>query len=354
MDFSAYVKDKAPVLLLHAAALFVLSIFLWLVGNSSATIILIDGVWLSVLAAALVGKFCARRAYFSELTKVLEELPQRYLIAEVMKPGPELEDRLYWEVLRRSNKAVIDRIHEMENAQKEYKEYVESWVHEVKTPLTAIHLLCENHREAYTGRILLELDDMERDVEKILYYARMEQVYQDYLIHPVNLKKVVLSAISREKRHFMQCGMQIDLQMEDCRVSTDEKWVEFILRQIFSNSMKYARADGAKLKIWVENGERQKSLFLEDNGCGIVREDLGRVFDKGFTGRNGRRENGRATGMGLYLCRRLCEKLDMGIACESEEGVYTRVILTFPDSDFHRGTGTTDREMGAAEEILQK
>ena len=119
-------------------------------------------------------------------------------------------------------------------------------------------------------------------------------------------------------------------------VSSDEKWVEFILRQLFSNSMKYRRDQGAKITIYGEQSKGQKSLIVEDNGWGISREDIGRIFEKGFTGKNGRRADTHATGMGLYLCRRLCEKLQIGLICQSQEGSYTRMILTFPDSDFNR------------------
>lgn len=336
MHFWDYVKNKAPVLLINAAALLCLSVFLLLLKTTGTAVILILIVWIFVLVTYLLADYHFRRKYFAELTNVLEDLDQRYLIAEVMKPAHRLEDQLYWEILRKSNKSVIEKIHEAENSQKEYKEYIESWIHEVKSPITAIHLICGNHKEEYTKRILTEVDEIENEVEKVLYYARMEQVYQDYLIHPVNLREAVLSAIRTEKRHFIQCGLQIELEMENITVSTDEKWVVFMLKQMFSNSMKYRRDTGARLHIYAENGEKQKSLILEDNGCGISKEDVGRVFEKGFTGKNGRMENSRATGMGLYLCKRLCEKLGVGLSCQSEEGAYTRMILTFPDSDHNK------------------
>ena len=336
MRFRDYWKSKAMVLLMNAAALLVLSVFLLLLKNTEAVVFLIAIVWILVLGISLLAEYFFRHKYFQELTTVLEELPQRYLIAEVMKPGYRLEDKLYWEVLRKSNKSVIEEIHKLENSQKEYKEYIESWIHEVKTPITAVRLLCENHKEDFTKNILSEMDEIENEVEKALYYVRMDQVYQDYLIHPTNLREIVLSAIRTEKRHFIQCGIQIDFNMTDTIVSTDEKWVEFIVKQIFSNSMKYRRAVGARLGIYVENGEKQKSLVVEDNGCGISEDEIGRIFEKGFTGQNGRMENSNATGIGLYLCQRLCEKLGIGLSCESEKEKYTRMILTFPDSDFYK------------------
>jgi len=336
MKFGDYCKSKAPALLINTAALLILSVFLFLLKNTGTVIFLIVIVWVLVLGVSLLTEYFSRRKYFRELTTVLEELPQRYLIAEVMKPGYRLEDKLYWEILRKSNKSVIEEIHRLDNNQKEYKEYIESWIHEVKMPITAVRLLCENHKEDFTKNILSELDKIENEVEKVLYYIRMEQVYQDYLIHPVNLREIVLSAIRAEKRHFIQCGIQIDLELPDTIVSTDEKWVEFMVKQIFSNSMKYRKDTEAMLRIYVESGVKQKSLVVEDNGCGISKDEIGRIFEKGFTGRNGRMKNNHATGIGLYLCQRLCEKLEIGISCESEKEEYTRIILTFPDSDYHK------------------
>lgn len=338
MRFWDYLKRKAPVLLLNGAALLVLSLFLLLLDTMGTAVILIVVVWILVLAAYLAVDFLLRRKYFLELLSILDELDQKYLITEIAKPGRRLEDRVYWEVLRRSNKSVIETIHRLENSQKEYKEYIESWIHEVKSPITAAHFICENRKDETAGRMLPELDAIENEVEKVLYYARMEQVDRDYLIHPVNLRETVLSVIRAEKRHLIQCGIQIDLDMKDEIVSTDEKWVEFMIKQIFSNSMKYRRETGPRLTIRAEKGKKQKSLVIEDNGRGVAPEDLGRIFDKGFTGKNGRMTGSRATGMGLYLCRRLCEKLGIGISCESEPGQFTRMILTFPDSDFNRLT----------------
>ena len=158
MRFGDYCKDKALLLLFNGAALLALSVFLALLGNQKTAIFLIGLVWILVVAGYLLADYFLRRNYFRELDQVLSELDQRYLIAEVMKPGHCLADRLYWEILRKSNKSVIEKIHQMEDSQKEYKEYVESWIHEVKTPITAAKLICENHKNEDTKRVLTELD----------------------------------------------------------------------------------------------------------------------------------------------------------------------------------------------------
>lgn len=335
MRLADYVKDKVPVLLLNVTGLFVLAVLGLLFGVPGGMVFLLVLAWMLVGILFFGIAFYQRSRYFNRIGRLLEELDRRYLLAEVMGEPDRLEDKLYREILRKSNKSVIEAIHQEEESRREYKEYIEGWIHEVKTPLTAIHLMCENHRDELTKRILGELETIENQVEQVLYYARMEETYRDYLVHPIDLRKTVLSAIGKEKCHFLQCKMQISEELEPIMVSTDEKWVEFLLRQIFSNCIKYRRKQGPKIRIYTRRGEKQLQLVIEDNGIGIAPEDLERIFDKGFSGKNGRREQA-STGIGLYLCKSLCNKLGLGIGCESREGEYTRLILVFPDTDYHK------------------
>lgn len=227
MRFWDFCKDKAMIGILNGTGLLLLSLFLLSIGNSSGVVALIATAWIAILLLYFFAEYYTRKKHFKEINRLLEELDQRYLIAEVMEKPYRLEDQLYGEILRKSNKSVIEKIHGLENSQREYKEYIESWIHEVKTPITAIHLICENYKDEHTKRILGELSTLENQVERALYYARMEDVYKDYLLHAVDLRQVVLKAISREKQHFIEAKMQIVLELETTMISTDEKWVEF-------------------------------------------------------------------------------------------------------------------------------
>lgn len=338
MKLAGYLKEKAPVLLINAAGLFFLSLFLRLSGSRTGDILIIGFFWLLILTIWLLTDFSRRKKYFAHLFTLLEELDQSYLISEVMESSPRLEDRLYREIIRHSNRSVIERIHSLEDSQRDYKEYIEQWIHEVKLPLTAARLLCENHPAQDSRDLLMELGKIEKQVDQVLFYARMEHAYQDYLIHPADLRRTVLTAIAENKPYFIQKNMRISLKLPEeppIMVSTDEKWVVFLLNQVFANSIKYCREEAPLVEISVQKGHQQLTLIVEDNGPGIPREDLGRIFDKGFTGRNGRRY-AKSTGIGLYLCKRLCDKLSIGLACESVEGQFTRILFTFPDSDFQK------------------
>lgn len=228
----------------------------------------------------------------------------------------------------------------MEEEQKEYREYIESWVHEVKAPITAISLLCENRRKGGETETIstmkegfrsvgIENQKIENQVDMVLFYARSEQVYKDYMIRKTELKQVVYEVLEKNKLLLIQQKIQVEVDCEDS-VYTDGKWIAFVINQILLNSVKYCRENGV-FKFYTESGGNGVILTVEDNGTGIRPEELPRIFEKGFTGSNGR-EQERATGMGLYLCKRLCNKLGIGIWAESEYGEGTRVVLEFPVS----------------------
>lgn len=339
MNFWAYMKDKIGIVLINSMCMLMLFAFLMAMGNSQSAIILIFFTWILILGGWLFFDFQNRKRFFDRMEGMIEEMDQPFLFAELMEPSKRLEDRLYQDLLRRSNKAVLEEIRRKEDEQREYKEFIESWVHEAKNPITAMELLCENLENELEmpqiRRMRMELAKAEGQIDKVLYYARMEQVWKDYLIVRTNLRKTVLNAVQKNRLAFQDRNMQVKLEMGDCFVSTDEKWVQFILGQIFSNCIKYSQDENGCVRIFLETGKNQIELCVEDNGIGIRPEELKRVFEKGFCGTNGR--SGRySTGIGLYLVRNLCERLGIGIRIESEYGHYTRVWLRFPESDFQK------------------
>ena len=185
--------------------------------------------------------------------------------------------------------------------------------------------------------ISLENQKIENLVEQVLYYARMEKVYQDFYIRETNLQEIAQEVLRRNR--LLLIGKKVRAEVS-CphRVYTDGKWIAFILNQMVLNSVKYC-GELPEFLITTQPFEKGILLILADNGRGIPGEDLPRIFDKGFTGSNGRAGEG-ATGMGLYLCRRLCEKLGVGIRAQSVPGSGTRMILEFPVSRYITGEET--------------
>ena len=174
---------------------------------------------------------------------------------------------------------------------------------------------------------------MENFINQVLYYARSQEVSQDYLVQEFKIREIVFRIIRQNSREFIYHKVGIEMGDLEGVVFSDIKSVEFILNQLILNAIKYTTKEGGKVTFETINQEQSIVLKVKDEGVGISEKDLPRVFDKGFTGENGRLF-GQSTGIGLYLCQRLCQKLRIGLTIESEVGVGTCVFLTFPKGKF--------------------
>ena len=343
MKPSDYLRDRGMLLLFHLVCMCVAAAFFRLTGYSKTNTILFIIVWLLLLSVWLLVTFLQRRKFFQEALQILEKADQRYLLGELLPDSFRLEDRLYREMILRSNKSCIERIRRIEEEQKDYREYIESWVHEIKAPITGIALLCSNRRTAAPAdtalsapsadylTVSLENQRIENYVDMVLYYARSEEVYKDYLIRETCLEDVVYEVLDKNHLLLIQNQVQAEVNCQDM-VYTDRKWIAFILNQILLNSVKY-RSERPLFHIRTKREENSVLLVFEDNGAGIRQEELSRIFEKGFTGSNGR-DNQRSTGMGLYLCKKLCGRLGIGLSAKSEYGCGTKLCLEFPINSY--------------------
>ena len=303
-----------------------LTVFLLVCGNSFSTVLLILSVWTLILLAGLFLTYWQRERQMRQLLDMAGQLSERYLISEVMELPEQAEDQVYYRLLKMPGKSMLEQIGEIRRERQEYKEYIEQWIHEIKTPITAMKLLCENHRTDWTKELLLELEKTNRFTEQALYYARSEHTEKDYSVRKMALIQVVHQAIADNKYLLLQSGMHLEVEEIQDTVYSDDKWVRFILNQLIANAVKY-RTGQPILRFSTHRQQDRVVLVVEDNGIGISATDLPRIFEKGFTGQNGRKVQ-QSTGIGLYLCKRLCEKLGIGITAESSENG-TSISLAF-------------------------
>ena len=326
MNSRRYWKNRLPFLLTNLVCMAALTVFLLVCGNSFSAVVLILIVWALILLTGLALTYWKRKRQMKKLLDMAEQLSERYLISEVMELPEQAEDQVYYRLLKMAGKSMLEQIGEVERERLEYKEYIEQWIHEIKTPITAMKLLCENHRTDWTKELLLELEKTNRFTEQALYYARSEHTEKDYSVREMALSQVVHQAIADNKYLLLQSGMSLEVEEMQDTVYSDEKWVRFILNQLIANAVKY-RTEQPVLRISTHKRQDQVVLVVEDKGIGIAASDLPRIFEKGFTGQNGRLIQ-QSTGLGLYLCKRLCEKLGIGITAESSEHG-TAVSLSF-------------------------
>ncbi len=317
MNRRRYWKNRIPFLLTNLICMVALTVFLLVCGNSISTVLLILSVWTLILLAGLFLTYWQRDRQMRQLLDMAGQLSERYLISEVMELPAQAEDQVYYRLLKMAGKSMLEQIGEIRRERQEYKEYIEQWIHEIKTPITAMKLLCENHRTDWTKELLMELEKTNRFTEQALYYARSEHTEKDYSVRKMALIQVVHQAIADNKYLLLQSGMHLEVEEIQDTVYSDDKWVRFILNQLIANAVKY-RTGQPILRFSTHRQQDQVVLVVEDNGIGISATDLPRIFEKGFTGQNGRNVQ-QSTGIGLYLCKRLCEKLGIGITAESSE-----------------------------------
>ena len=328
MSGKLYVKNHLPLILLNLLGALALSLFLLATGNAIQTVLFILITWMLVLILCLTICYLSRKKRLDKLLEMAGQLKERYLIPEVMQKPDRAEEQVFYQILKMSEKSMLERIGEV-------RAYIEQWVHEVKTPITALKLLCENNRSPFSRDVLAELENINRYTEQALYYARSEHTEKDYSIREMNLADVVHGAIADNKYLLRQCDMAITVDDLEPVVYADDKWVRFILNQIISNAVKYRAPQHPALRIFTERSDDQVLLSIADNGIGIPESDLPRIFEKGFTGQNGRTIHS-STGIGLYLCKRLCDKLGIGLAASSSDKG-TTITLSFHINDFITG-----------------
>lgn len=233
------------------------------------------------------------------------------------------------------------------NSKKELEDYYTLWLHQIKTPISAMRLLLQSNETEVNEELLMELFKIEQYVEMVLQYIRIGSISSDFVFKKYNLDDIVRQAVRKYATFFIRKKIILDYKELNCEVLTDERWLVFVIEQLLSNALKYTKH--GKISIYMEeeisnkinntekgkeNSVKQqyKRLIIEDTGIGIAEEDLPRVFEKGYTGYNGRSDK-KSTGIGLYLCKSVLNKLSHTISIESEVGKGTKVIVDLDTFD---------------------
>lgn len=333
MNLKSYIKEK----ILAGGVLLVILLFVLLFGKAFRVPAPFLGVvlFLTISGALMVfvREYARRKQFYNDFFDKLSQLERKYLITEMVTVPEFLEGKLMMDSLYDIDKSMKEAINDLEISVIEFKEYLELWVHEIKVPLSGLLLMNYNKGIDFDSQ-RMQLLKIQQYVEQILFYARGDTPQKDYLMKKCSLEAVVNKVLIAQKELLIGSKMQIEKRQLDRSVITDTKWLEFMLGQIVNNSVKYK--SGAKGELIFDSYEERERtvLVVEDHGIGVARSDLDCVFEKSFTGANGRKTE-QSTGMGLYICRKLCRKLGHEIWMESEEGSYTRVCIAFGKNAFY-------------------
>lgn len=329
MNIGEFIKDKILIIACNMLIFILLAIII-LASNVDLIIILfIFCIWFFPLVSYMALEFIKYKNYYDEIDSILEKMDKKYLIPELLKEANFIQGEKLNSILKEISRDMHENVKYYKDMQEDYREYIEAWVHEIKTPIASTKLIIENNRNEITNKIDFQMDRIEGFVEQVLYYSRSNNVSKDYIIKQINLDLVVRSVIKRNYRDFIHKKIKLDIKDIDEIVNSDGKWVEFIINQIIVNSIKYSNSKEPIISIYSIKKANSVMLNIEDNGAGIINKDINRVFEKGFTGENGRKFS-KSTGIGLYLCEKLCSKLGLKIIIDSEVNKGTKVTLVFP------------------------
>lgn len=334
MDFKLFFKEKAITILLLLFGIITIEIFLMAYNVGMFIKIYIPLIIIGLYMISIIIEYFKRKKFYDNLLKILEELDEKYLITEIIKTPNFLEGQIFKNSLEQIDKSMLENVNKYKYMTEDYKEYIELWIHEIKIPIATSKMVIENNKNAITKSIDEELDKVENYIEQALFYARSNTVEKDYYIRKVVLKEIVKESIKKNKSSLIQEKISIDIHDLDIEVNTDNKWIVFILNQIIQNSIKYRKKENSVIEMYANQGKENVILYIKDNGIGIKQGEITRVFEKGFTGTNGRLSNKKSTGIGLYLCKKLCNKLGIGIELNSVQNEGTEVKLVFPKDSY--------------------
>lgn len=334
MDFKLFFKEKAITILLLLFGIITIEIFLMAYNVGMFIKIYIPLIIIGLYMISIIIEYFKRKKFYDNLLKILEELDEKYLITEIIKTPNFLEGQIFKNSLEQIDKSMLENVNKYKYMTEDYKEYIELWIHEIKIPISTSKMVIENNKNAITKSIDEELDKVENYIEQALFYARSNTVEKDYYIRKVVLKEIVNESIKKNKSSLIQEKISIDIHDLEIEVNTDNKWIVFILNQIIQNSIKYRKKENSVIEIYANQGKENVILYIKDNGIGIKQGEITRVFEKGFTGTNGRLSNKKSTGIGLYLCKKLCNKLGIGIELNSVQNEGTEVKLVFPKDSY--------------------
>lgn len=333
MKLKDYIKDNIINITIYLVTLIILFLFFRILKLSTEAFICTYIILFLYGILLFFYNYNRKRKFYNELTKQLENLDKKYIITELIEKPDFLEGQIFYNSLYEINKTMNEEIKKYKLSLEEFKEYIEMWVHEVKLPLSSILLM--TYKKDDISKVIEPTKRIENFVEQVLYYARSENAEKDYIIKECDLKEIINKVIKKNKEIFILEKIEIKLEnLDNKKVLSDSKWLEFIINQIISNSLKYVDKEKSVITITTSETEKNTVLKIQDNGIGIPKSDIKKVFNKSFTGENGRKIQ-TSTGMGLYIAKQLCEKLGHKIEIESEQNKYTSVFITFSKDQFY-------------------
>ena len=334
MNTFKFLKDKLYTII-SFIIIYIIILLMFLAFKIDYSLIIVTSLLLILFVVLiLVVEYFRKKYFYNNLISNINSLDKAYLVLETLSKPNFYDGEILYQSLYEINKSMAEYVKNIEFQMTDFKEYIEMWIHEVKIPISSLVLMVHNNK-TLDKKYEEQLKKLEDYVDQVLYYARSENAEKDYLINEVSLNKVIGNIALKNKDDLLLNKIDLVVKNIDYKVLTDSKWLEFIINQIINNSIKYKRnIKSSYIKIEAVEAQDKITLIIEDNGIGIPASDINKVFEKSFTGYNGRIMT-KSTGMGLFIVKNLIEKLGHKIKIESNEKEYTRVYIIFNKNHFY-------------------
>lgn len=335
MKLKNFLKDRIFIYILSIVIFLMMLLFLFAFNTTVQLKVILSVIfWLFIITVEIWG-FFRKKGFYDGLISKLDSLDKKYLIAEMIEKPAFYEGQIVYNVLQETDKSMTESVSEYRRSISQFREFIEIWVHEIKLPISSLLLMSHNHKSDISDKAHEQLRRIDSYTDQVLYYARSETAEKDYLIKQTPLNKIVSSAAMKNREDLLLNNVQIQTDNLDIKVMTDSKWLEYILGQLLANSIKYFSGEREPIvKIYTEDFDDRTILHFCDNGIGIPQSDLPYVFEKSFTGENGR-THAKSTGMGLYIVKNLCDRLGHKIRVRSQKYEFTEFTITFAKNDFY-------------------
>lgn len=327
-----FFKAKSGVLIGNGFAYLGIASVLFILGTTLYQLVIICVIWFVPLLSYMLYEADKLSRYYTILDEQLEMFKDNLYLIEVLELPNFLEGQLNYQSLQKLARHLNRQTKQYQNREQEYTEYIEQWIHEIKTPLASALLIIENNETEATVRIREQLGRIDDYIEQVLYFTKGSDVNTDYFIQEIELESVIFPVIKKYAKDFIYKEITLETQDLAITILSDRKWITFLINQIIGNAIKYSLNETSKIQIRAVEHAQMVELSISDTGIGIAPQDLGRVFEKGFTGANGRNFV-KATGIGLYLCKTLCNRLGLGLTIDSQLHVGTTVRIQFPKAE---------------------
>ena len=316
--FGRYLAGRRKMLLLFLACAAIFALVFSLYDLETEAVLYAGALSLLLLFLVLAADFFCCLGRHRRYEEILRNLP---LTPEELPQGKTVEEqdlqKLFLELSRLGKEAEAL----WEDRRQESLDYYTTWVHQIKTPISVMRMILAGEDTEEYRELSAELFRIEQYVEMVLSYLRLCGDSSDYVFQEYDLDSIIRQAVHKYAPLFVRRKLKLSYTPVQVRVLTDEKWLLFILEQLLSNSIKYTPEGSVTIEVTPD-----KILKISDTGIGIAAEDLPRIFEKGFTGYNGRADK-KSTGLGLYLCKKAADRLSHGLTVQSEPGAGTTVFL---------------------------